>query len=146
MTCRFDREIILKYADNTIDPLELIFLKEHINYCNKCSKELELVITMENQLNKFFDYDSDAESLDMIIESLVDECLCELNKREKLKYALRRGLETGSGIMDNFLKFAEFIPGRKPLGKGVKKIVSVAGNFLTAIVKKSARKLLNNML
>jgi len=145
MTCRFDREIILKYADNTIEPLELIFLKEHIKYCNECKAELDLIINLEDRLDKFFNYDSDIKDLDMIIESLVDECMSELNKREKLKYALRRSMEVGNGIMDNTVRFVEFIPGRKHLSKGVKKTASVAGNFLAAIVKKRAGELLNNM-
>lgn len=145
MTCRFDREIIQKYADNTIDPLELIFLKEHINYCNECREELDLIMDLEDRLDKFFNDDSDTKDLDMLITSLVDDCMSELNKREKLKYALRRSLEIGSDIMDNTVRFVEFLPGSKPLGKGVRKTASITGNFLTSIVKKRAGALLNNM-
>jgi hypothetical protein len=145
MTCRFDREIIQKYADNTIDPLELIFMKEHINYCNECRAELDLIMNLEDQLDKFFNDDSDIKDLDMLITSLVDDCMSELNKREKLKYALRRSLEIGNGIMDNTVRFVEFLPGSKPLGKGISKTASITGNFLAAIVKKRAVALLNNM-
>ena len=145
MTCRFDRDIIQKYSDNTIDPLESIFLKEHINYCNECKQELELVMTLENQLDKVFDYDSDMKNLDLLITSLIDDCMYELNKREKLKYALKRSLEIGSGIMDNSLRFVEFIPGKKPLSKGVEKTASITVNFLAAIIRKRAGKLSHNM-
>lgn len=145
MTCRFDREIIQKYADNTIDPLELIFLKEHINYCNECREELDLIMDLEDRLDKFFNDDSDTKDLDMLITSLVDDCMSELNKREKLKYALRRSLEIGSDIMDNTVRFVEFLPGSKSLGKGVRKTASITGNFLAAVVKKRAGALLNNM-
>lgn len=145
MSCGFDREIIQKYADNTIDPLEFIFLKEHINYCVECRRELDLIMTLENQLDKFFDNDSEVRDLDLLITKLVDECMYEVNKREKLKYALNRGIKIGSGIMDNTIKYANYIPGSKLAGKGVKKTVSIAGNLLKSLVKKEVAKLLDGL-
>lgn len=145
MSCGFDREIIQKYADNTIDPLEFIFLKEHINYCDECRKELDLVMTLENEMYKFFDDDIQERNLDLMITNLVDDCMYGLNKREKLKYALNRSLEIGSGIMDNSLRFVGYIPGSKHVGKGIKKTVSIAGNLLASIARKSVGKLLNNV-
>ena len=36
MSCKFDKDLIQNYVDNTIDPLELIVLKEHIAVCQDC--------------------------------------------------------------------------------------------------------------
>lgn len=145
MNCGFDREIIQKYADNTIDPLEFIFLKEHISYCGECRRELDLVMTLENEMYKFFDDDFQERNLDLLITNLVEDCMCELNKKEKLKYALSRSLEIGSGIMDNSLRFVGYIPGSKHVGKGVKKTASITGNLLTSIARKRVGKLLNTV-
>lgn len=142
MSCGFDREIIQKYADNTIDPLEFIFLREHINYCGECRKELDLSMTLENELNKFFDDDSGVKDMDIMITRLVEDCMSGLNKREKLKYALNRARRIGRGIMDNSLKFTEYIPGRKAIGKGAQKTALITGNFVKSIVKKEIKKLI----
>jgi len=145
MNCGFDREIIQRYADNTIDPLEFIFLKEHINYCGECRKELDMVMTLENELYKFFDDDSEIRNLDMNITRLVDDCMYELNKREKLKYTLNRSIEFGRKVADNSLKFAKYIPGTKIIGKGAKKAALFTGNLMKSLVKKEVEKLLTNL-
>lgn len=141
MSCIFDKDIIQKYADNTIDPLEFIFLKEHISYCEECRKEMDLVMTLENGLGKFFADDPRASDLELMITNLVDDCMYELNKREKLKYALNKGMKLGNSIMNNSFRFIEYIPGNKSVNKGVKKTASGAGGFLKALFKKEAGKL-----
>lgn len=137
MSCEFDREIIQKYADNTIDPLEFIFLKEHINYCVECRNELEMVMALENELYKFFVDDSEVGDLESMITTLVDDCMRELNKRERLKYMLNSGMQIGSRIMVNSLKFLKFIPGSKAVSKGTRRTASFTGK----LIKKEARKL-----
>ncbi|HYE84605.1 MAG TPA: hypothetical protein VEG39_20885 [Clostridia bacterium] len=145
MSCGFDRRIIQKYADNTIDPLEFIFLKEHINYCGECRRELDMYMTLENELEKFFDEDPGTKDLDLLIANLVDDCMYELNRREKLKYAFNKSVELGSHIVENSVKFVEYIPGSKRMGKGVKKTASSTRSLLLTLVKKRVGKLLNNM-
>ena len=146
MSCCFDKEIIQKYVDNTIDPLEFIFLKEHMNYCGECRKELDLVMTLENELSKFFDEDSEVKELDLLITRLVDDCMDELGKRKKLMYAIGKGMAIGSRIVDNSIRFVEYIPGSKRMGKGVKRTASVIGDLLKALVKKEVGKLLASVL
>jgi formiminotetrahydrofolate cyclodeaminase len=141
MSCCFDKEIIQKYVDNTIDPLEFIFLKEHMNYCNECKRELDLVMTLENELSKFFDEDSEVKELDLLITKLVNDCMDEVERSKKLKYAINKGIEIGSRIVDNSTRFVEYIPGSKKMGKGVKKTASFTKDMLKALVKKEVGKL-----
>lgn len=145
MSCRFDREIIQRYADNTIDPLEFIFLKEHINYCGECRKELDLTVTLENEMGKLFDDAYEERNLDLLITELVDDCMYEVNKKEKLKYIINRGIRMGSGIMDNSLRFIKYIPGSKRIGKGVRKTASATRNLLASAAKNKVGKLLVNV-
>lgn len=145
MSCGFDRRIIQKYADNTIDPLEFIFLKEHINYCGECRKELDMFMTLENELEKFFDDNPGEKDLDLLITGLVEDCMYELNRREKLKYAFNKSVELGSRIMENSIKFMEYMPGSKRIGRKVKKTASNTGGLLAAFVRKKAVKLLRNI-
>ncbi len=146
MSCCFDREIIQKYVDNTIDPLEFIFLKEHMSYCGECRRELDLVMTLENQLSKFFNEDSEAKELDLLITKLVDDCMDEVERNKKLKYAINKGIAIGSHIVDNSIRFVEYIPGSKRMGKGVNKTASATVGLLKALVRKEVGKLLASVL
>lgn len=142
MSCGFDREIIQKYADNTIEPLEFIFLKEHINYCGECRKELEMLMTLENGLHEFFNDDSEITEAQLDISGIVNDCMRELNNREKLKYALNRSIESGKRIIDNSIRFAGFLPGSKYIVRGVKNTASSAGNIVKSYARKEVKKLL----
>lgn len=141
MSCSFDKEIIQKYVDNTIDPLEFIFLKEHLNYCVECRKELDLVMTLENELGKFFGEDGGSKELDFLINKLVDDCIDEVERRKKLKYAIIKGIELSGRIVGNSTRFVEFIPGSRRVGKGVRKTASVTGGLFMDFVKKRVGKL-----
>lgn len=141
MSCSFDKGIIQNYADNTIDPLEFVFLKEHLSYCGECRRELDLVMTLENELSKFFDEDNDAKEFDALITMLVDDCMDELERSRKLRYAISKGLELSSRIVDNSIRFVEYLPGSKRIGKGVKNTASTTGGLLKNLVKKEVGKL-----
>ena len=145
MSCGFDRTLIQEYVDNTIDPLEFIFLKEHINYCGECKRELDMFMTLENELEKFFDDSPVAKDLDLMVESLVDDCMYELNRREKPWYAMKKSMEMGSRIMKNSIKFMEYIPGGKRVSRRAKKTFSNTGSLMAGLVKKGASKLLHNI-
>lgn len=146
MSCCFDKKIIQKYADNTIDPLEFIFLKEHLNYCDECKQELDLVMTLENELSKFFNPSCDVGELDPLIAELVKDCMEELDRSNRLKHAINKGMGLGSRIMENSMRFVEFIPGSKTMGKGVKKTASYTKGMLKALVKKEVGKLWASVL
>lgn len=40
MSCKFDKTLLQDYLENTIEPLEKIFLEEHLKCCRECKKEL----------------------------------------------------------------------------------------------------------
>lgn len=145
MSCLFDKSIIQKYADNTIEPLEFIFLKEHVGYCEECRKEAELDMALENSLGKFFADDSGKVSLELMIADLVDDCMYEVNRREKLKYVMKKRLEVCGSIIDNSKRFFTFIPGSKRINKRVKRTASGVGASLAALLKKKAIKLLEEV-
>jgi len=145
MSCCFDKEIIQRYVDNTIDPLEFIFLKEHMSYCGECRRELDLVMTLENQLSKFFDDDTEAKELDLLITKLVNDCMDEVEKSKKLKYAINKGIEMGSHIVDNSIRFVEFIPGSKRMGKGVKKTAAATADRLKVLIRKEVGRFVTSV-
>jgi hypothetical protein len=144
MSCKFDKDIIQRYADNTIDPLELIFLKEHINSCDECKKDIDLAMKLENSLDKFFSEDPGVSDLGLMITQLVDDCMYELSRREKLKYTLNKGMKMGSSIIDNSVRFIKYFPGSKRMNNSVKKSAAGAGGFLKNLMKKEAERLIES--
>ncbi len=38
--CRFDRGLLQDYLDGAIEPIEKLFVEEHLKVCKKCKKEL----------------------------------------------------------------------------------------------------------
>ena len=146
MSCLFDKSIIQKYADDTIDPLELVFLKEHINYCAECRKEIELTMALEHKLGEFFVDDPGTNKLELMIEDLVEDCMYELNSREKLKYVLRRYIRLGRGIRHNSIRFVGYVPCTKRVGNHARKTAKGAGSALKDILKKKALSLLDDFI
>lgn len=139
MSCRFDKELIQKYIDNTIDPLEQLFLKEHVKCCAECSRDLELLMTAENELDKFFDSRIESKDLDFMIQTVVDDCIEELESS-----MLKRSIRMSREIASNSSRFVDYLPGIKYAKKGVKKAASKSGDLISAMVKKRIRKLLAN--
>lgn len=145
MSCLFDKTIIQKYADNSIDPLEMVFLKEHMNYCAECRKEAELAKKLENKLEKFFIDDPGMNSHGLRIEDLVEDCMYELNNREKVKYILRRYVRLGKGIRRNTTLFVRYVPCCRRAGNRARKTAKEAGDAFRDALKKKALDLLNEL-
>ena len=140
MSCHFDKEIIQKYIDNTIDPLEYIFLKEHLAYCDDCKKELELLTLVDGNLNSFFEEDIDVSPLDMLAGQLVDECIRELRNDSLLVAGIRSGAELSRSIVHNSLSFASHIPGSRLLKRGISSTASTINKAARAYVRNSVKK------
>jgi len=145
MSCMFDKDLIQKYADNTIDPLEYIFLKEHIGYCEECRKETELSMALESVLESFFSNAPGEGSLSSVITGLVDDCMYELNWREKLKFSLGRRIAVSKSVFNNSTRFLSMLPGGKRLKRNTKRSSSGIGSILRTFMKKRVKKLLDGV-
>ncbi len=116
--CRFDPNIIQKYIEGTIDPLEKIFLDEHIKVCRKCRRELtelkllfwELENIDENKVEVPFET---AE----IMESVIDRIMAS----ETSKYGLKDFINNQKKAFEGISAFIDFIPGSREGRNLVKK-------------------------
>jgi hypothetical protein len=141
MSCKFDKEIIQKYVDNVIDPLEQIFLKEHVKFCEECRNEIELLMTVERELDDFFNNSVECKDLEFIINSVVDDCIKDIEKRNVLKLTI----QSGKKIASNSVKFITFIPGSRYVKKGLKTVAAKSGSLVSSVVRKQVRKLITNI-
>lgn len=145
MSCMFDKDLIQKYADNTIDPLEYIFLKEHIGYCEECRRETEYSMALESSLESFFSSAPGEDNLSTVIAGLVDDCMYELNWREKLKFSLGRRIAVNKSVFNNSTRFLSMLPGGKILKRKPERSSSGIGGYLRTFMKERVKKLLDGV-
>ena len=86
MSCKLDKQLLYSLADNTIEPLERIFVEEHLKYCDECKKELELIEKIDKELNEFEFEMLIPEQLESLSQLLVENCINQMeNEDMKLK-------------------------------------------------------------
>jgi hypothetical protein len=86
MSCKLDKQLLYSLADNTIEPLERIFVEEHLKYCTECKKELELIKKLDKELNEFKFEIPIPERLSTLSQLLVENCINQMeNEDTKLK-------------------------------------------------------------
>lgn len=129
MSCSFDKEIIQKYIDNTIDPLELVVLKEHIAVCRDCKFELELMSKLESSLYEYFGNLSDNELPDQFSMDVLEQCY-ENSKALGYKEGLAKFWRINKLVAVNAVRYTNYLPGSKlavntakQAGKGINKAV-----------------------
>lgn len=142
MGCKFDKEIIHKYIDNTIDPLELIFLKEHIKVCEECKNELELMSKLEDSLYSYFDEQQFAELPEAFSMTVLDKCT-EDSKRT-LKQRTLRAVEANKALISNSTRFVNYLPGSKTAGKAAKTVSRGVNKALKGCLSYGVRKLISS--
>ena len=86
MSCKLDKQLLYSLADNTIEPLERIFVEEHLKYCTECKNELELIEKLDKELNEFEFEIPIPERLESLSQLLVENCINKMeNEDTKLK-------------------------------------------------------------
>lgn len=145
MSCRFDKNIIQKYVDNSIDPLELIILKEHIAVCGDCKFELELMSRLEDSLYQYFDGMPEHEHLDAFSLEVLDKCY-EQAGSGGYKKGIAKAWEINKMVVSNASKYTSYLPGSRLAAACAKKAGSSMNKALKGYVKNSFRKLITNAI
>ncbi len=131
MSCdKVDASLLQEYLESTIDPLEKIFVENHLKICNECRRELSelklLLYDLDDKSNYVIEIPAELETMrDDIIDSF-------LGKR---KSPSKKIIEMQVENIKTTGKFIEFLPGAKQapkvikqaskgLKKGVKKLIA----------------------
>ncbi len=117
--CRFDTDIIQKYAEGTIDPLEKVFLEEHIKVCRKCKKELTELKLLFWELENIDEVEVPFEAYG-VMESVIDSIMAT----EAPRYGVKDLINIQKKALDGIGAFINFIPGAKEGKTLVKKTPS----------------------
>lgn len=142
MDCKFDKEIIHKYIDNTIDPLELIFLKEHIKVCEDCRNELELMNKLDGSLYGYFDEMQPHEMLEDFSLSVLNKCYEE--KKATFRQKVEKAVEINNAIIGNTTRFASYLPGSKAAKKTAHMVGRGIGKALRSCLSYGVKKVVSS--
>lgn len=82
MSCKLDKQLIYSLADNTIEPLERIFVEEHLKYCDECIKELQHIKELENGLSELEFEIPIPEKLSVLSQLLVENCIDQMENED----------------------------------------------------------------
>lgn len=120
MSCKFDKDLIQNYVDNTIEPLELIVLKEHIAVCQDCKFELDLMSKLDSSMYEYFDNMPNNELLDEFGTYVLDKCY-ESNKFNGFRSGISKAWQINKMIVSNASRYTSYLPGSKLAANVAKK-------------------------
>lgn len=143
MSCKFDKDIIQKYIDNTIDPLELLVLKEHLKVCEDCKFELELMSKLDKSMYDYFGSLPGDSMLDEFSISVLNQCY-KASKTDSLKAGISKVWNFNKIVASSTVRYTSYLPGSKLVSNTAKKAGSGINKALRSYVKSSFRKLIES--
>jgi hypothetical protein len=116
MSCdKVDTSLLQDLLEETIDPLEKIFIENHLKICRQCRRELSELKLVFYDLDNKANYETEIPSeLDILGEDLIDTFL------GKSKSTSKKIIEMQVDNIKMTGKFIEFLPGAKQAPKALK--------------------------
>lgn len=140
MSCKFDKELIQNYLDNTIEPLELIVLKEHIAVCQDCKFELDLMSKLDSSMYEYFDNLPNNEMLDEYSMNALNECYESSNSKSFIA-KVSKTWQINKMVISNASRYTSYLPGSKLAANAAKKARNGINKAVKDYVKISFKRL-----
>lgn len=138
MNCRLDKNLLYAYADKTIDPLEKIFVEEHLKYCDSCKRDLEVIYLIEENLNIIEEDLIFPERLSIISQLVVENCLEQI-AQEDFKSKVEN-LYSSCKEINKTIKDSQNLYKLNPFNKFIYESVNKSINYMKKPVKKYVKK------
>ena len=116
MDCKLDKVLLQDLLEGIIDPVEKLFVEEHLKTCKECRKELTELKLLFWDLNDKANYDiSIPEELDQMKDSILESVAGKRSKSTtEIIFDIQRQNVRASGM------FLDYVPGVKASNKLVK--------------------------
>lgn len=138
MTCNMDENLLYAYEDGTIDPLEKIFVEEHLKHCGKCRRQLEIIKNIEKNLKMAENKLKVPDRLSIISQMVAENCIKNIeNKDSRVR---RRNYGENMKSIRNVIIRSQFVKNNNPYNKAVNKCVKVMAATAEKPVKKYIKK------
>jgi len=118
MSCdKMDASLLQDFLEETMDPLEKIFIESHLSTCKECRREVSELKLMFWELGNKSNYDIEyPKELDTMGTQLIDTFL-----GEKTKSTTREIVDMQVNTIKISGKFLKYIPGAKQTPKMLRK-------------------------
>lgn len=142
MDCKLDKALLQDLLEGVIDPLEKIFVEEHLKTCKDCRKELTQLKLLFWDLDNKSNYDIEIpRELDLLKDSIIEKSAGKTSQSiTGMVIDVQRSTLKASGM------FLDYVPGVKESGKlvkeGVKAAPSAIGKAASKGLVKGVRMLL----
>ncbi len=130
MECKFDTDLIQEYVEGTIEPLEKIFVVEHLKVCRKCRKELNQFKLLYYELENLEEIKEVPEELENVRNAVMDNIFDAPSK-----YTVKDFVKQHKNSMVLATEFVEYLPGKSIVEKGIK----ATGLIIGTATKKGAK-------
>lgn len=130
MECKFDSDLIQMYIDKTIEPLEKLFVEEHLKVCKKCRKELTLFKLLYYELDNLEETEEVPEELENVRNAALDNIF-----DAPTKYGIKDFINHQKKSIALASGFAEYVPGKRVVENGLK----ATGSLIGSASKKGAK-------
>lgn len=138
MNCKVDKNLLYAYSDNTIDPLEKIFIEEHLSCCDSCKRDLEIINLIDENLNNIEEDIIFPERLSAISQLVVENYLEQIED-ENFKAKIEE-LYNSCREINKVIKDSKSIYKSNPVNKFIYKNVNQSINYMKKPVKKYIKK------
>ena len=137
MTCNMDENFLYAYEDGTIDPLEKIFVEEHLKHCSKCRKQLEIINNIEKNLSMIQNNFPVPDRLSIISQMVAENCIESIENKDS---SVRRQnyRENMKSIGDIIIR-SQFLKNNNPYNKAINKCVKAVVSAAEKPAKKYIR-------
>lgn len=130
MECRFDVNLILEYVEGTVEPLEKIFVEEHLKVCRKCRKELNQFKLLYYELENLEEPKEVPEGLENVRNTVLDNIFDAPSK-----YRVKDFINHQKNSIVLASEFVDYLPGKSIVEKGIK----ATGSIIGTATKKGAK-------
>ena len=138
MSCKFDKQLLYSLADNTIEPLEKIFVEEHLKCCGECKKELQLIKKLDKELDEFDFEILIPERLSSLSQLLIENCINQMeNEDVNLK---NHNYNEDMKLIKKTIFDAYKVPYNNPYNKFIEKNLTKAVDLISKPAKKYNNK------
>jgi len=97
MCCKFNKELLYAFDDKTIEPLEKIFVEEHIKYCSDCQKDLKLINIINENIEDELMHIEFPNKLSIISQLVAENCISQMSDIS-IRLKIHNIIETYRGI------------------------------------------------
>jgi len=117
--CNLDKDLLQKYIDKDIEPLEKILVDNHLATCSQCRKDLNQLKVMEWDLNNI-DLPKVPKDLVIVRHAALDKYFEAIDTRETSS-GTKNIMNLQYKNLKHIVSFVNYLPGKKTIEASFKK-------------------------